>query len=350
MKIDTSTSAWMGYSPSRGRALALGYVVCDVQAEDGQISYSAGGTSGNVAANLAVLGWQVSLQARIGTDPAGQVVRDDLVCAGVHLSDSFADSTVATPVVVVEQGAHTPRYRFRCPCCGTRYARHRPILAIGAAQLKDTDVVFFDRASSAAIQSAQLARESGKLVFFEPNTLGRIDLFRRAIGIAHIVKFSEQRALAFAELLDNAPAGQIQIRTQGQDGFSLRTPSASWRHFRAPKISAVDTVGAGDMFTAALLDLMIDDLDHPNCDVAKLVGPAIEAQWFAAANSRIEGARGLTRGRDRAEVFKEVVDLQLGRDASKDYRPLVTIKSSGYCEDWMCPTAASPKDTLCLSG
>src|SRR5262245_31857210 len=104
MKNMTSISAWADIGSFRGSDLALGYVVCDVYADGDQISYGAGGTTGNVSANLAVLGWRVSLQARVGSDHAGQLVRDDLACSGVHLSDSFFDSAVSTPVVIVEQG------------------------------------------------------------------------------------------------------------------------------------------------------------------------------------------------------------------------------------------------------
>ena len=346
MKNMTSTSLWTRNGSMRGRALTLGYVVCDVQADGDQISYSAGGTSGNVSANLAVLGWRVSLQGRVGADLAGQLVRDDLVCSGVHLSDSFIDSTISTPVVVVEQGSHTPRYRFRSPCCGTRYPRYRPIQEIDAAQLQDIHVVFFDRPSAAAVASARLAHEDGKLVFFEPNTAGRADLFKSAIDAAHIVKFSDQRIAEFVEFLDGAPSTQIQICTRGADGFSLRNPSGLWRHFTAPTISSVDTVGAGDMFTAALLDLMIDDIDRLNWDAQRLSGLAVEAQWFAAANSRRQGARGLTRGRTRSEVLREVEDLRQGRGSTQDFAPVVSIKNSGDCQDWLCPTTASSTDVL----
>lgn len=322
----------------RGRAISLGYVVCDVLADQDCISYSAGGTSGNVSANLAVLGWRVSLHARIGVDPAGQFVRDDLTAAGVQMSGSFLDAALSTPVVVVEASGIGPRYRFRCPGCGAAYARHRPVLSVDQDELDDVDILFFDRASATAVALAQVAHSDGKLVYFEPNMLGRADLFARAVASAHIIKFSDQRASDFISLLDDAPAGQIQICTQGSAGFSVRNPAGSWRHYDVPRISVVNAVGAGDMFTAALLDLVVDSGRAMYCSIPKMAGLAKEAQWFAVANSGMGGARGLTRGRNRTEVLEVVDALRKGRSGAEECPPTAVVKNSRNCHDWLCPT------------
>jgi fructokinase len=339
MKDTISTEQRSG--SSRGHALVLGYVVCDVLADGEHIAYSAGGTSGNVSANLAALGWRVSLQARVGADSAGEFVRQDLACAGVELDGFILDPNGFTPVVVIETKSFSHRYRFRCPHCGARYARYRPVQAVDSAQLQEANIVFFDRASSVAVELAKQARSGGKLVFFEPNTLGRVDLFRRAVEAASIVKFSDQRAPEFIDLLDDAPADQVQICTQGAAGFSVRNPSTPWRRFAAPVISPVDTVGAGDMFTAALLDLLTENESGPHCSVPRVSKHGEEAQWFAVANSQKEGARGLTRCRNRSEVLQEVGDLRHGRDSVAYDPPIATIKNSGDCHDWLCPTATA---------
>ncbi len=81
------------------KATALGYVTCDVTIRDDVVIYSAGGTSANVSANLAVLGWQVILHARIGIDAAGQVIHEDLANDGVELAE-MCTTTMRMPVAV----------------------------------------------------------------------------------------------------------------------------------------------------------------------------------------------------------------------------------------------------------
>jgi fructokinase len=48
--------------------------------------------------------------------------------------------------------------------------------------------------------------------------------------------------------------------TKGESGSSLYTP-AEKSHFRAPKVKVVDTVGAGDSFTAALIVGLLNELE-----------------------------------------------------------------------------------------
>ena len=104
---------------------------------------------------------------------------------------------------------------------------------------------------------------------------------------AHIAKFSDQGALEFIDFLDDAPAGQVQICTHGAHGFTIRNPSGPWIHKSAPNIATVDTVGAGDMFKAALLDLTIENASVPYWGVSELAELAAAAE---TAGAQIEDA------------------------------------------------------------
>lgn len=326
------------------KALALGYVACDVTVRRESVAYSAGGTSANVAANLSVLGWQVKLCARIGVDIAGQLVHDDLKQDGVDLSASYMDPQVFTPVVVVEADSQLPKYRFKCPCCGAPYARHRPVRVFDSAILDHTNVVFLDRTSVIGVEIAQKARAMGNLVIFEPNGLGHAGLFERLVSISSVVKFSNERASGFRHLLDRGPTDQIQICTLGENGFAVRNPLGEWHEFAAPKSHAVDTVGAGDIFTAALLDVLMENRPDDALDKTEVVSAALQAQWFSIAHIRHKGARGLTKGRDREEVLAEVDAVRTGKakpailDNSWDGAPLEG------CGSWLCRSADSHSD------
>jgi fructokinase len=318
------------------KATSLGYVACDVTMKDDVVTYSAGGTSANVSANLAVLGWQVMLHARIGIDVAGKVIHEELENDGVELVESARDPNVSTPVVVVESNSSTPRYRFRCPHCGTRYARHRPVRELDISASTDSNVVFLDRTSAAGIDLAERARRNGQTVLFEPNGLGSERFFRRMMGIAHIVKFSNDRADDFRIFLDEANPQQVQICTFGSDGFAARYPHSEWRRYQAPVTTAVDSVGAGDMFTAALLDLLAEDLLSGPPDVGQVTEAASEAQWFAVAQVKREGSRGLTKGRNRAEVLAEVASIRAGDEKiTKTWNQPKAMPIEG-CESLLC--------------
>jgi len=94
------------------------------------------------------------------------------------------------------------------------------------------------------------------------------------------------------------------------------------------------------MFTAALLDLVVETARDSHFDISLLTELAAEAQWFAVANSQGEGARSLTRCRNRSEVLREVNELRQGRSSPAVSPPRMIAKNSGGCHGWLCPTVA----------
>lgn len=81
---------------ARGRALSLmntkprsvlasGFVALDIVCSDQNVWMCAGGTAGNVAANLAYFGWKARIAGLIGHDDVGHIVRRNLSCTtGKH--------------------------------------------------------------------------------------------------------------------------------------------------------------------------------------------------------------------------------------------------------------------------
>jgi len=58
--------------------LASGFVALDVVRSDQGVWMRAGGTAGNVAANLAYFGWKARIAGLIGRDDAGRIASHDL--------------------------------------------------------------------------------------------------------------------------------------------------------------------------------------------------------------------------------------------------------------------------------
>jgi fructokinase len=284
-------------SRSQPAVLSLGYVALDVVMHEQRILHRAGGTASNVAANLAYLGWNSSIAGRIGTDPAGVNLTLDLKDSGVNTSALKMCGDVDTPVVVHEVNARTHRYHFTCPSCGRRFPRHRPVPLPSAYELMcggAPDVLFFDRASSAALLVADHVRANGGLVFFEPSTLGAFDRFTRAIDLAHVVKFSSERVKGFADHIRPSPR-QLQIETLGSRGARWRVGSGRWRRIQALEApTIIDAGGAGDWMTAAFLDALAGRVPV-TVDSIDALEPLQQGQAWAALSCGFVGARGLSK-------------------------------------------------------
>lgn len=283
---------------NRRSVLAAGYATLDVIVHNGQISHQAGGTAANVAANLAYFGWTSSLAARLGRDSAGRRILDGLRRAAVLTDLVERDASTQTPVVLyqIEPPAHW--FSFHCPDCHRRLPRHRPISNDHLERrLLDPeriapDVFFFDRASASALRLAEHFRERGATIVFEPSAPGRPERTRRAAGLAHILKCSQQRRSRLPSDLFVARPNQLQIETRGADGLGYRVAADRWKMLRAPSVAVNDTGGAGDWLTAAFLSKL--PRTQPSGLALKNIRNALEhAQEIASLNCQLLGARTL---------------------------------------------------------
>src|SRR5262245_16463025 len=83
----------------------------------------AGGTCGNVLANLAYLGWQSWPLADLGDDDPGERFCQDLARCAVRLDLVRRSPSEETPVIVhhihhAPGGEATHRFSSQCPFCG----------------------------------------------------------------------------------------------------------------------------------------------------------------------------------------------------------------------------------------
>ena len=278
----------------------IGYTVLDAVWAGQAADHSAGGTAANVAANLAWLGVDVSLFARIGRDVAGRILAADLRAAGVDVSGVVADPAVRTPVLIHDARSSRPRYLFTCPSCGNSAASYRPPTTGSALAAVPSSFVFFDRASAFAIEEARRASASGGKVMFEPNSLGRRQQCEAAIGLADIVKVSDDRPADLKALLEGAPRGQLQVCTAGENGLSWRFAGSSWHHSVAKRITAVDTSGAGDWTTAGIISVLATSRPWTVTQIEEALNVG---QVLAARACEYIGARGMSYALAAADVL-----------------------------------------------
>lgn len=263
----------------------------------------AGGTCGNVLAILAYFGWDAYPVARLGADKLTDRVRRDLKRWEVHCDYLKLRPSAPTPVIrerIHADGSH--QFSVTCSECGHWYPSYRPVtrkaIELVVDKLSDADFFFFDRASSGAILLADACRESGACVVFEPSTVGDPAVFRKAVGVSDIVKYSCDRMSSLPEI-GEIPLPLIEIVTLGADGLQLRSrlPGASRGWHKMPAFAVPnlrDAAGAGDWMTATMIELLerqgldsLNSLSH-----STLVDILEYGQAASAWNCAYESARG----------------------------------------------------------
>lgn len=309
--------------------LALDIVISESQ-EVGPQTW-AGGTCGNVLAILAFLGWQTYPISTLGDDAGAQRIIQDLRTFGV--SDAFIrrEPKRRTPIVIERirnvAGSPVSRFVWTCPDCGAWLPSYQPVPARDIRpildELPDPAVFFFDRVSRGALDLAAAAARKKALVVFEPSGVGDERLFKEAIALSHILKYSHDRLPEIGERFSH-PATLLEIETLGAEGLRYRVRpgqandragSSQWRLMDAYEaIDVRDPVGAGDWCTAGILHgLSRDGLEGlSSANEAEIENALRLGQALGALTCAYEGARGGMYALDR-EQFVEAVNRLLGR-------------------------------------
>jgi fructokinase len=244
--------------------LVVGEALVDLIGEPGTWRFEAapGGSPLNVAAGLAAAGHRVRLVSELGDDLFGGLVRGYLARYGVDRS-GLVTTGAPTSLAVArldETGAAGYDFRFGWTLPGPvrldgvdclHVGSLGAVVGPGASTVRDTVVA---------------ARRRGILVSYDPNVrpdlMGKGGLARieELVTLAGFVKVSQDDlAWLYPGTSDlDAVAGWARpgpwlvVITRGRDGAA-----ALYRgeviECPAPAVEVVDTVGAGDAFTAGLL-------------------------------------------------------------------------------------------------
>lgn len=294
------------------RALVVGESVLDIVDRDGACSRHPGGSPANTAVGLARLGIRTALLTEIAQDEAGAVLRDHLSRAGVELL------AVAEPERTSAARAHIGsagqvRYDFDISWTLRAGDARR---AIADAQRFDHlhvgSVAAYLEPGSAAVADLVDHAEARTTVSFDPNVRPALVGDRdRAVQLtehlargADVIKASDED---IAWLYPGEDATEIAHRwlqhrpmmvviTRGAAGATACLPG---RVEQVPIVPGpvVDTVGAGDAFTAALVDGLLR---------GRLIGAEGEGsspRWplLREVLSRAARASALTVGRSGAQ-------------------------------------------------
>ncbi len=268
--------------------------------------FYSGGTSGNVSASMAFLGWKATPLARLASDEAGAFVRHDLGRWGVDTSFLDTGTPCPTPIVIQrifvgKDGTRKHRFLWNCPDCGAYFPSYRPVLGESVKEvtksLLNPTVFFTDRVSKSSLELAEHCKRAGAVIFFEPSGVGDPAQFVRMLNICDVLKYSDQRAKSFSDLLHNNRV-PLEIQTLGEEGlrFILRTSrnNKTWTQSLSHDVKIVDTAGAGDWTTAGLIKHLFvgGSGTLKSLTKEKVLAGLNYGQALAAINCQYEGARG----------------------------------------------------------
>jgi fructokinase len=232
-----------------------------------------GGSPFNVAVGLARLGNRTSLMTRFADDAHGRLLREAAAAEGIDLSRApLAAERASVATASVDADARAT-YLFDIE--GTADWQW------SAEELRrldpETEVLHFGSLASwtppGSARIGELVAEcragGGVLISYDPNVRpaalgareGAVELIKRSVCLAHVVKASrEDIEWLYPGLPVNDAAEQwiglgagLVVVTDGAAGASAYRRTGAPLRRPGREVTVVDTIGAGDAFTAGLL-------------------------------------------------------------------------------------------------
>jgi fructokinase len=244
--------------------LVVGEALVDMISEAGTWTFEAapGGSPLNVAVGLAAAGHPVRLASEVGDDLFGGLVREHLAGHGVDPADLVTSGAPTSLAFARLDPTGAAGYHFRL---GWSW-RGRPELA-GVSGLHVGSLGAVLAPGAAAVRDAVAsARGRSVPVSYDPNVrptlmgAGARPAIEALVAAADLVKVSsDDLAWLYPDTPpEDAAAGWLRrgprlvVVTRGAAGAVALSPAYTLE-CPAPRIEVVDTVGAGDAFTAGLL-------------------------------------------------------------------------------------------------
>jgi fructokinase len=274
----------------------LGEVLWDLLPSGPQL----GGAPANFAFHVAGLGTPAAVVTRVGRDGLGDRVTATLTGLGLATTLVQTDPELPTGTVAVTLSpAGIPDYVIHAPAAWDRLE----VTPAALAAMRQAEAVCFGSlaqrspASSQAIQTLVGATPAAAWRIFDVNL--RQHYFDRSVietslHVANVFKLNVDEVPLVTDLI--GVTGDVKTRleqladrfdlrvvavTQGEAG-SLLLGNGVWSHGPACRVDVVDTVGAGDAFTAALCVGLLRGLD---LDTINSVANEVAAYVCAAAGA-----------------------------------------------------------------
>ncbi len=236
------------------------------QTTDGGDAFAphAGGSVFNTSIALGRLGTPVQFFSGLSSDLFGDILRAELAASGVDSTPTAISDRPTTLAFVKLTDGHAS-YAFYDENTAGR------MLALADLPKTDADALFFGGISlvvepcGSTYEALMLREASQKLTMIDPNIRpsfitdepgyrARLD---RMLGAADIIKTSDEdltwiRGDADAMRLFETTKAQVILLTRGSEGVTVLTRQGEV-NVPAERAAVVDTVGAGDTFSAGFM-------------------------------------------------------------------------------------------------
>lgn len=236
-----------------------------------------GGAPANFLAALTKYGFETALLGKVGTDTFGTLLTQTLKNAGIHTEGLVSTEDVFTTLAFVTFDSHGDRH----------FAFSRKPGADTCLSFEELDLSLIDQARvfhfgtlsltdeparSATCQAIAYAKSKGKLITYDPNL--RKPLWKSmeeakeqllwGLQQADVVKISDEEVEFLfgctpeegADKLLSQFGVSLAMVTLGPNGAYLKNKNGAV-YVRCPKVSPVDTTGAGDIFGGSAVSRLL---------------------------------------------------------------------------------------------
>ena len=293
----------------------------------GSLAMHVAGAESNVAVGVARLGHSVSWAGVVGADPHGEYILRQLRSEGIHVRHRV-DAARSTGVMFLEQRTAdlTRAYYYRAGSAGSTLSRADVDLALNAGprvlHLTGITAALSTEARAAFEYAAERAAAEGVVVSLDVNYRSRLWTRDEARAVLAPIARHADILIASDDELDlvasaasgaNTPDGarlddgetaladellgrgvtEVVVK-RGAAGAGVHTASG---RFEAPAVAvtSIDTIGAGDAFTAGYLSALLDGGDVP----ARLARGTVMGAFAVSTAGDWEGLPG----RDELELL-----------------------------------------------
>lgn len=230
------------------------------------VAREIGGNAGNVAAELALTGWNVYPVVMFDESVQGSWVIEDLEFYGCNMRYVSSGPKGGT---FVFQACHNRHQKDGSVKMSHRAVgpqslfpkRHNLTVRDEAPELLATmdfvpDVCFFGSPEAGHRLVAGGLKNRGSVIVYEiQNAVEENKALRESLAVADIVKMSDEHVTPdMADAFVASNPGKLFIHTLGPDGVRFNLRGQGWIHVPAAPANVVDTEGAGDAMTSAFID------------------------------------------------------------------------------------------------
>ncbi len=299
----------------------LGEALIDFKST-GELAFQGfvGGSSLNVATASARLGQATTFLTQISTDLFGARLFDHMQQNQVDTDNVIKTDAHSTLAFVEERGGQAHYSFMGTGAADTLYnPQPRPVLPASVGFMQFGSISLLTEPTSSSITDIVASHREHLTVVFDPNCrpsltpdlLGYKQKLEAWLKLAHLIKVSDQdlgwlepdKTLEEVALDWLSKGPKAVIITKGEHGSVLFRAGKPSLEIETPKVKVIDTVGAGDTFTAGL---MVGLLEHGHTNSAQVETHSDET-WlavmrFAAVSAAINCTRAGANPPTRAEV------------------------------------------------